>query len=66
MARTLEVPMCQLFHEDEASESVGELKLPKDDEEWGTMGRTADYFKNLRKLLAKMEPVAHCSESCET
>jgi hypothetical protein len=32
--------MYQLFHEGEASESVGKLKLPKD----------------LRKLLAKMEP----------
>jgi transcriptional regulator with XRE-family HTH domain len=55
MARALEVPMYQLFHEGEASATVRKLKLPKDNE-WGTMGRTAEYVNKLRKLLAKMGP----------
>jgi hypothetical protein len=56
MARALEVPMYQLFHEGAASESVRKLKLPRDNDEWGTMGATADYLYKLRRLLAKMEP----------
>jgi transcriptional regulator with XRE-family HTH domain len=56
MARALEVPMYQLFHEGEASASVRKVKLPKGNEEWGTMGQTADYLNKLRKLLAKMQP----------
>ena len=55
MARALEVPMYQLFHEGEAAQSVRSWKHPKDTE-WGMMGRTADYFSKLRKLLAKMDP----------
>jgi transcriptional regulator with XRE-family HTH domain len=56
MARALEVPMYQLFHDGEAAASVRKLKLPNDSEEWGTTGSTADYFAKLRRLLAKMEP----------
>ena len=57
LARALEVPMYQLFHEGEAAESVRKLKLPKDSEEWGSKGDGADYFlPKLRRLLAKMEP----------
>jgi hypothetical protein len=56
MARALEVPMYQLFHDGEAAASVRKLKLPNDSEEWGTTGQTADYFAKLRRLLAKMEP----------
>ena len=55
MARALEVPMYQLFHEGEAAQSVRSWKHPKDTE-WGTVGRTADYFDKLRELLVKMEP----------
>jgi transcriptional regulator with XRE-family HTH domain len=55
MAGALEVPMYQLFHEGEVSESVRKLKLPRGNEEWGTMGRTAGYFDKLRKLLGKMD-----------
>jgi transcriptional regulator with XRE-family HTH domain len=56
LARALEVPMYQLFHDGEAAASVRKLKLPNDSEEWGTTGATADYFAKLRRLLAKMEP----------
>jgi transcriptional regulator with XRE-family HTH domain len=56
MARALEVPMYQLFHEGEASASVRSLKLPRDRDEWGSTGATADYLSKLRRLLAKMEP----------
>jgi transcriptional regulator with XRE-family HTH domain len=56
LARALEVPMYQLFHDGEAAASVRKLKLPNDSEEWGTAGATADYFAKLRRLLAKMEP----------
>jgi transcriptional regulator with XRE-family HTH domain len=56
MARALEVPTYQLFHEGEAAPSVRNWKVPKDSGEWGTVGATADYFHRLRKLLAKMDP----------
>jgi transcriptional regulator with XRE-family HTH domain len=56
MARALEVPMYQLFHDGEAPASVRKLKLPNDREEWGSTGATADYLSKLRRLLAKMEP----------
>jgi len=54
MARALEVPMYQLFHD---AASVRKLKLPKDNaESWGSTGATADYLSKLRRPLAKMEP----------
>jgi transcriptional regulator with XRE-family HTH domain len=55
MARALEVPMYQLFHDDEATESVRKGKLPKNSDEWGSTGSDADYLSKLCKLLAKME-----------
>jgi transcriptional regulator with XRE-family HTH domain len=56
LARALEVPMYQLFHEGEAASSIRNLKLPKVSEEWGSTGKAADYLSKLRRLLAKMEP----------
>ncbi len=56
MARALEVPMYQLFHDGEAAASIRKLKLPKDSEEWGSKGDEADYLSKMRKLLAKMGP----------
>jgi transcriptional regulator with XRE-family HTH domain len=56
MARALEVPMYQLFHDGEVAPSVRNWKAPKDDREWGSKGKDADYFSKLRKLLAKLEP----------
>jgi transcriptional regulator with XRE-family HTH domain len=56
MARALEVPMYQLFHDGEAEPSIRNLKLPKGGEEWGSKGSPADYLSKLRRLLAKMGP----------
>ena len=56
LARALEVPMYQLFHDGEAAASVRSLKLPKDSEEWGNKGDEANYVSKLRRLLAKMGP----------
>ena len=56
MARALEVPMYRLFHDGEVGESIRKLKLPKDNGEWGSTGKEADYLSKLRRLLAKMEP----------
>ena len=56
MARALEVPMYQLFHDGAASPSIRNLKLPKGSEEWGSRENEADYLSKLRRLLAKMEP----------
>ena len=54
LARALEVPMYQLFHNGEAAPAVRKLKL-EDRVEWGHTGQSRDYFSKLRKLLAKME-----------
>jgi hypothetical protein len=32
------------------------LAPSRDNDEWGTVGTTGNYFSKLRKLLAKMEP----------
>jgi transcriptional regulator with XRE-family HTH domain len=56
MARALEVPMYQLFHDGAAAPSIRNLRLPKGSEEWGSKGTEVDYLSKLCKLLAKMEP----------
>jgi transcriptional regulator with XRE-family HTH domain len=56
LARALEVPMYQLFHEGEVEPSVRNWKPPKATEEWGYKGKDAEYFSKLRRLVAKMEP----------
>jgi len=45
-----------LFHDGEVGASIRKLKPPKDNGEWGSTGKEADYLSKLRKLLAKMEP----------
>ncbi len=55
MARALEVPMYQLFHDGEAAPSIRKMNPPKEDE-WGSTGNGADYVSKLRRLLAKMGP----------
>jgi transcriptional regulator with XRE-family HTH domain len=55
MARALEVPMYQLFHEGEAAASIRKLKDPMDRDRWGSAGGDADYLSKLCKLLAKMD-----------
>jgi transcriptional regulator with XRE-family HTH domain len=56
LARALEEPMYQLFHDGEASASVRSQKFPTGAEEWGNKGNEAGYLSKLRRLLAKMEP----------
>src|ERR1700676_584972 len=56
MARALEVPMYQLFHEGEAAASRRKGKRSKNSDEWRSTGGDADYLSKLCKLLAKMEP----------
>lgn len=56
MARALEVPMYQLFHEGAAAASVRKGKRSKNSDEWGSTVGGADYLSKLCKLLAKMEP----------
>jgi transcriptional regulator with XRE-family HTH domain len=56
MARALEVPMYRLFHDGEVPASLGKLRPPETDNEFGSRGAQADYLSKLRRLLAKMEP----------
>jgi transcriptional regulator with XRE-family HTH domain len=56
LARALEVPMYQLFHEGEVAASVKNLKLqPEVDQEWGSKSSDAAYLTKLRRLLGKMK-----------
>ena len=54
MARALEVPMYQLFHDGEAAASVRGFKRPQDGDAWGSKGRDADYLAKLCRLLLKL------------
>jgi transcriptional regulator with XRE-family HTH domain len=54
MARALEVPMYQLFHDGEAAASVRGFKRPQDGDAWGSKGRDADYLAKLCRLLPKL------------
>ncbi len=54
LARALEVPMYQLFHDGQAAASVRGFKHPDDGEEWGSKGRDADYLAKLCRLLPKL------------
>ena len=54
MARALEVPMYQLFHDGQAAASVRGFKHPEDGEAWGSTGRDADYLAKLCGLLPKL------------
>ena len=55
LARALEVPMYQLFHEGTASSDVRRIEL-KDDDNWGETGRDRAYLSQLAKALAEMTP----------
>lgn len=56
MARALEVPMYQLFHDGEVASSIRNFKHPKGADEWGSEGEDAGYLSKLCRLLAKIEP----------
>ncbi len=55
MARALEVPMYQLFHEGEAPSNLpGVVKKKRSDESgWGSSGRNAIFMRKLTKCLSK-------------
>jgi len=55
MARALEVPMYQLFHDGEAPASVRKLKLPKDSEEWGSKVTKPVIFPNCASYLPEWD-----------
>ncbi len=56
MARGLEVPMYQLFHEGEEPPKMAELHKRRLDDgtAWGSSGKDARYFNRLRRLLSRM------------
>jgi len=56
MARALEVPMYQLFHDGDVPPSIRKVKYPSNSDAWGSTGGDADYLSKLSRLLAKMEP----------
>ena len=56
LARALEVPMYQLFHDGAVAPSIRKLKRPEGSDEWGSKGSEASYLSNLCRLLAKMDP----------
>lgn len=55
LARALEIPMYQLFYDGAEPPKVPNLIARKsaDDFAWGSSGKDAEYFKKLRRLLAK-------------
>jgi transcriptional regulator with XRE-family HTH domain len=61
LARALEVPMYQLFHEGEASPDVRRSKPDDqaDHDNWGMTGRDRAYVSTLQKALSKMKPADH-------
>lgn len=57
LARALEVPMYQLFHEGEVAASIKNMKMKReDDQAWGSKSPDATYLSKLRRLLGKMTP----------
>ena len=54
MARALEIPMYQLFHDGQAAASVRGFKRPEDGDKWGSKGRDADYLAKLCGVLSKL------------
>jgi transcriptional regulator with XRE-family HTH domain len=56
MARALEVPVYQLFHDGAVAPSIRKLKHPKNSDAWGSTGSDADFLSKLCRLLAKMDP----------
>lgn len=53
MARALEVPMYRLYHDGEVPASLSELKLPKEDDEFGSRGARPTTSPNYAGCLRK-------------
>ena len=56
-ARALEVPMYQLFYDDEEPPKLPNLstRKPSDKDAWGGTGKDARYLNKLRRLLGKTD-----------
>jgi len=55
LARALEVPMYRLFYDGEEPPKVPNILVRKSSDEsgWGSSGKDAKYFSQLRRLLSK-------------
>jgi len=55
LARALEIPMYQLFHDGDKPPKLPNLLKRKspDDTAWGSSGKDAKFLNNLRRLLGK-------------
>jgi len=55
LARALEVPMYRLFYDGEEPPKVPNISVRKasDESGWGSSGKDAKYFSQLRRLLSK-------------
>jgi len=56
LARAMEVPMYQLFHEGKEPPKVPEIfnRQSANDTAWGGTGKDADYLLKVRRLLGRM------------
>ena len=56
LARALEVPMYQLFYDGEQPAEVPSLPkgISAGDDEWGSSGESAKFFKSLRQLFSRL------------
>ena len=56
MARALEVPLYQLFYDGEEPPKIANIVVmkPSSENPWGSGGKNAHYFNNLRRLLSKI------------
>jgi transcriptional regulator with XRE-family HTH domain len=53
LARALEIPMYQLFHDGDRPPKVPNLLKRKSSDAWGSSGKDARYLNKLRRLLGK-------------
>jgi transcriptional regulator with XRE-family HTH domain len=56
-AKALEVPIYQLFYDGPEPLKTSDLRVwkPRDETLWGGSGQDADYLKQLRRLLRKLD-----------
>jgi len=57
LARALEIPMYQLFYEGEEPPEVSSLPkgVSAGNDEWGSSGESAKFFKRLHQLLSRLD-----------
>jgi transcriptional regulator with XRE-family HTH domain len=56
-AKALEIPIYQLFYDGPEPLKASDLRVwkPRDETLWGGSGQDADYLKQLRRLLRKLD-----------